>query len=504
MKNRIHSLMVILLLFIPLYSQGQNKPVRQPAVSGSFYPADKQDLEKQLSQYFNEEDDKKVDENIAAIIVPHAGYVFSGSVAASAYVKIDPEKNFKRVFIIGTSHHVMLNGASVYNQGDYFTPLGLVSVDTELANRLIEENRLISYNPDAHTKEHSIEVQLPFLQYRLKKPFQIVPIVIGAQTAETCSKLAEILRPWLNPENLFVISSDFSHYPNYSNAVKNDQATGLAVQSNSPSQFINTLLSNEKKNVDGLVTSCCGWSSVLTLLDITSTQPDIEAKHIKYMNSGDSPYGDKYRVVGYHSFIFTRSKNSVSINDFELTMEDKQFLLKIARESIETKLSHNPPPEINENELSENLIIHCGAFVTLHKEGQLRGCIGRFLSDEPLYKVVQHMARAAAFEDYRFEPVVEKEINKIDIEISVLTPLKRIYSIDDFRLGEQGIYIIKGNRSGTYLPQVAESTHWTKEEFLGHCARDKAGIGWEGWKNADLYTYEALVFDEKELLSGKK
>lgn len=487
--------------------QGQNRQdnrVRQPAVAGSFYPADAASLEAQLFTYFSGTRDTLLDEDLAAIIVPHAGYIFSGPVAAAAYSKLDPERSFKRIFVIGTSHHVFLDGASVCNMDEYRTPLGNIPVDTELAGLLIRENRLVVYVPEAHTKEHSIEVQLPFLQYRLKKPFMILPMVIGTQSASTCRKLAEILRPYFTPENLFVISSDFSHYPSYENAVRTDQATGLAVLSNSPAKFIETITGSNAKNTPGLATSCCGWSSVLTLLDITSVQNDIKISHIKYMNSGDSPYGDKNRVVGYHAFTFSRGQDPITAGGFVLSDEEKTLLLKIARESIESQLANRPMPDINESELPENLKLKCGAFVTLNKNDQLRGCIGRFLPDQPLYMVVREMAVAAAFRDVRFSPVEKYEMGKIDIEVSVLTPLKRIYSIDEFKLGEQGIYIIKGNRSGTFLPKVAESTGWNKEEFLGHCSRDKAGIGWEGWKDADLYTYEALVFDEKEMITGKK
>jgi len=485
-----------------VYGQaGQKKHVRQPAVAGSFYPGNMQDLSTQLNHLFSQVDDKTVDDNIAAIIVPHAGYVFSGEVAASAYAKINPNKSFSKVFVIGTSHRTILNGASIYNKGDYKTPLGIVEVDTELANRLIQENRIIKYVPTAHETEHSLEVQLPFLQHRLKKPFRIVPIIIGTRSAENCKKLAEILKPHFIPDNLFVISSDFSHYPSYNDAVKYDSETGSAVKSNSSSEFLKTIISTEKKNIPGLSTSCCGWSSVFTLLEITSAQKNIQVQHIKYLNSGDSPYGDKVNVVGYHSFIFTRAKENQAAKDFFLTPEDKKILLKIARKSIENTLENNSLSKIDENTLSENLKKKCGAFVTLNKNDHLRGCIGRFMPDEPLYKVVQKMAVAAAIHDTRFSPVVKDELKSIEIEISVITPLKQIYSIDEFKLGEHGIYIAKGNRNGTYLPKVAESTKWSKEEFLGHCARDKAGIGWNGWKEANLYTYEALVFDEKEQLS---
>lgn len=477
---------------------------RMPVAAGSFYPSDVQNLKSQLEFFLTNADDTSVEKDIAAVIVPHAGYIFSGPVAASAYAKIDPGKSFERIFIIGSSHHVLLNGASVYSLGDYQTPLGKVEVDTELAGRLIKQSKLIEFNPAAHEKEHSIEVQLPFLQYHLKKPFKIVPIVIGTQSDETCQELAEILAPYLTPENLFVISSDFSHYPSYANATKTDRATGIAIAANSPSRFIETILTNEEKKTPGLATSCCGWSSVLTLLYLTSARDDIQVKHVKYMNSGDSPYGDPDRVVGYHSFLFIRGKETGNTGEYALTANEKKVLLDIARESIELSLQKKTLPEINVSELSSSLKAQCGAFVTLNKNDQLRGCIGRFMPDQPLYLVVREMALAAAFRDTRFQPVKQSEMKDIDIEISVLTPLKKIQSINDFTLGKQGIYMVKGDRSGTFLPQVAEMTRWSKEEFLGHCAQDKAGIGWDGWKSADLYTYEALVFDEKQLLSEEK
>jgi len=142
---------------------------------------------------------------------------------------------------------------------------------------------------------------------------------------------------------------------------------------------------------------------------------------------------------------------------------------------------------------------NCGAFVTLKKHSDLRGCIGRFDASEPLYKVVRDMAIASSTQDYRFPPVVYNEIPELEFEISVLTPMRRVYSADEIELGRHGIYIRKGQNSGTFLPQVATETGWTKEEFLGHCAQDKAGIGWNGWKDAELYVYEAIVFGEKEL-----
>ncbi len=496
-----------LILILPFSCSGQvdrDKVLREPVVAGSFYPADAGTLRSELEKYFSGFESVETDPDIAALIAPHAGYVFSAPVAAAAYARLDPEHEYKRIFVIGTSHHVLLDGASVYCRGDYRTPLGTVPVDRELANRLISENRLFTFQEGAHRQEHSIEVQLPFLQYRLKKPFLLVPVVIGTQSAATCRKLAEILKPYFTPENLFVISSDFSHYPAYADAVINDRSTGLAIESNSPEKFMSTLSANETKHIPGLATSCCGWSSVLTLLDMTAKEKDIRVDHLSYMNSGDSPYGDKERVVGYHAFALTRVRPEHDEPSFTLRMEDKRILLTIAREAIEARLNGQSPPPVAEEGLSAELNQSCGAFVTLTINGSLRGCIGRFMSTDPLWEVVQQMAISSAFYDSRFSPVTRDEMKRIDIEISVLTPLKRIRSADEFRLGEQGIYMVKDGRSGTFLPQVAESTGWTKEEFLGHCARDKAGIGWDGWRDAELYTYEALVFDEKELKEQPK
>jgi AmmeMemoRadiSam system protein A len=176
-----------------------------------------------------------------------------------------------------------------------------------------------------------------------------------------------------------------------------------------------------------------------------------------------------------------------------LSPQEKQTLLKIARSSIEDSCRHQPAKPV---EVSENLKTPLGAFVTLHKNGRLRGCIGHFGEDIPLYKTVSQMARSAAFEDPRFPAVTSDEMKDIEIEVSVLTPLKRINDISEFKYGQQGIYMRKGYRSGTFLPQVAHEVNWTKEEFLGHCAQDKAGIGWYGWKDAELYTYEAILFEE--------
>ena len=213
----------------------------------------------------------------------------------------------------------------------------------------------------------------------------------------------------------------------------------------------------------------------------------------------ESGYGDKARVVGYNAIAVSLNPKDQVDGQFYLSHEDKSKLLEIARTTIEDYLSSNQIETLNSDSYSRTLKTNCGAFVTLNKNHQLRGCIGRFDATQPLYEVVQQMAVASATQDSRFLPVTKNELKELEIEISVLTPMKLIKSIDEIVLGKHGIYIKKGNRSGTFLPQVATETGWTLEEFLGHCSRDKAGLGWDGWKDAEIFIYEASVFGETEL-----
>ena len=494
-----HFIIVVLASFFSAKGSSQEAlQNRKPYAAGRFYTDKPSELKTQLQQMFSKAIVKKSGKTPLAIVVPHAGYVFSGEIAASAYNQINPDQKFERIFIIGSSHVMAFQGASVYCSGNYETPLGTVKVDTELAKQLVAENKILKDYPEPHLNEHSIEVQLPFLQYHLNTDFKIVPIIIGSATAETATKLSEIFKPYLNEKNLFVISSDFSHYPEYEDAKKADRTTAEAIQSNKASKLIAALENNEKKNIPGLATSLCGWSSVLTLLHMTEQMPDMSVDLIQYKNSGDSSYGGKDRVVGYYAISFNQGKVKDPTIGFSLSTQDKKYLLKLARETIEQYVRKGTTPEVDPKKLSATLNTPCGAFVTLNKNHILRGCIGRFEPNMALWTVVELMSVAAATQDYRFSKVEPKELNQIEIEISVLTPLKRIKSIDEFIMGKHGIYIKQGNSTGTFLPQVATSTGWSKEEFLGHCAQDKAGIGWNGWKNAELYTYEALVFGEGE------
>ena len=286
-----------------------------------------------------------------------------------------------------------------------------------------------------------------------------------------------------------------------------DKSTADAILTKNPEVFLSALSKNSSKSVTGLATSMCGWTSGLTLLYLSSSDPNLEFRKIYYCNSGDSNYGNKDEVVGYNAIVLFEKETGPAMgkndagnakDEVSFTSVETDRLFTIARTSITKMLEENKRTVIDPASVPENLKKKMGAFVTLKIDGNLRGCIGRFPSADPLYEVVNQMATASAFDDTRFDPLTKAEYKKIEIEISVLGPLKRINNISEIVPGKHGIYIKKDFRSGTMLPQVLTENKWTIEEFLGYTSRDKAGLGWTGWKDAELYIYEAVVLEENK------
>ena len=504
----IVSIVLAIILMMNSCNGQTREPVVRPATQANrFYEGNAQRLSQEVDSFLALHRGSADSRRVAALIVPHAGYYYSGNVAASAYMALNPKQPYKRIFLLGPSHHEWLDGASVNTEADYYaTPLGNVKVDRETGmaltttdgTDLTDSEKVFFYRPEAHDREHCLEVQLPFLQRRLGDVPPIVPIIISTNDFQKLSRMAETLKPYFTDENLFVISSDFSHYPTYEDAYEADGKTGKAIESGDVGQFIAAIEENARSGKRNLATSACGGFAIITLMLMLDSI--YEVKHLMYQNSGDIGDTDHSRVVGYHSFAILRNGTggngqTRTNTDFVLSDNDKKKLKEIALNSIKDSLD-GKSVSVSVSPMQEYPMLSkkCGAFVSLHKHGHLRGCIGHFGEDTPLYEIVAEMARAAAFEDPRFMPVSREELDAIDIEISVLTPMRRIQSLDEFELHRHGIYIRKGYRSGTFLPQVADEVNWTKEEFVGHCSQDKAGLGWNGWKDAELYVYEAIVF----------
>ena len=476
----------------------ETQKVRKPAVAGSFYPSSAKEIQSMLGAWLRPSDDRPAPQ---ALIVPHAGYVFSGEVAASAYSLVPRKHSYKRIFLLGPSHRVGFAGASVdtlYTQAE--TPLGRVPIDVSLGQELIRKgNGTFVCRSDAHDREHCLEVQLPFLQSLGEVP-PIVPIVIGTQRLSVLQEIAGILEPWFNKDNLFIISSDFSHYPSYEDAKASDLYLADTITSGGLEAFLKALSHIDKMGFVGQDTAACGSCAIAVLLAMMDAQgrERFEAEHLMYRNSGDSPYGEKDRVVGYNAIAVTRiGKDGADAPLFRFSAEEKKGMIATARAAIYSSLGL----DFDGDDTPVGILKEkgYGVFVTLHLDGRLRGCIGRFTSSSSLQATIREMARSAAFSDPRFPSLSKKEAPRVDIEVSVLSPLKRIHSIEEFKLGRDGIYMIKGPYHGTFLPQVAEETGWDTEEFLGHCAREKAGIGYYGWKDAELYTYQTEVVKESEL-----
>ena len=459
---------------------------RTCAVAGSFYSKNSSELSHKVKELLKNA--KTVaKEDVNAIIVPHAGYVFSAQTASIAYKTL--HKKYRNIFLIGSSHHASFDSASIYTQGNYKTPLGEISTNMEIVAALMK-NRLFTYEKDAHTKEHTLEVQLPFLQTLYKNDLSIVPIIIGTNNLQTIEELSKILKPYFDDkENLFVISTDLSHYPTNEDAQSVDKRTLNAISKNSTQKLLDTLVENENSSTSGLVTSACGWSSLLTLLHMTQNET-YTYELLEYTNSSDSKYGDEKRVGGYGAMRVYKDES-----DFFLTYKEKEDLLNIAKLSLYEATINQTRVQIDEKGITPKLKRHLGAFVTLYENGNLRGCIGQFEPDKPLYNVTRDMAIASAQNDTRFSKVTKDELKNIDIEISVLTPRKRIYSLDELILGKHGIYVKLGNKNGTYLPHVATQMKWNKEEFIRHCAVEKAKIDPSKLDEIELYIYEAMIID---------
>ena len=480
------------------YPESQN--LRKAAVAGSFYPASAKEIKSMTAAWLHPSDAGSRPAP-QAVIVPHAGYVFSGEVAASAFHRIPRGHAYERIFRIGPSHRVGFPGASVDTLYSFAeTPLGMVPIDVSLGKELIGKgNGAFTCRADAHDREHCLEVQLPLLQMLYGDVPLIVPVVIGTPRLSVLQEIADVLQPYFNEENLFVISSDFSHYPSYEDAKASDLYLAEAICSGGLETFLKALTHIDKMDYTGQDTAACGANAIAVLLSMMDGQGRgrFSVEHVMYRNSGDSEYGDKDRVVGYNSIVITRKEKPVDRPEdhlFHFSEEEKAAMITTARSAIFSSLGleydgdDSPVGTLKEKGY--------GVFVTLRLDGRLRGCIGRFTSSASLQATIREMAQSAAFSDPRFPSLTRKEAPGVEIEVSVLSPLKKISSIDEFKLGRDGIYMIKGGRHGTFLPQVAEETGWDTEEFLGHCARDKAGIGWDGWKDAELYTYQSEVVTE--------
>lgn len=463
--------------------------VRKPAVAGSFYPSPSDILKQKVNQFLEQAEIPEISGYIKAAIVPHAGYDYSGWVAAYVYQAIRQLES-PTIILIGPSHQYYLQGIAIDGNDEWETPLGRVAIDKELRDRLIKENSLFKINSAAHEKEHCLEVQLPFLQ-TIFSDFKILPILVNDLSENDSESIGQTLAEQIDENIIIIASSDMSHYPAYEQANYADGKVIKAILTGKIEQLNQTISDLEKENIEQADTFLCGQQAVGIVMRVAQK---IEANNIqllKYANSGDVEIGDKSQVVGYSSIVFASQRKGS-----ELSKQEQQELLRIAQESVENYVSTSTMPNFESSSFFLNK--KQGAFVTLRKNGQLRGCIGRFEPDIPLYQVVSQMAIAAATEDVRFQPVTSNELDKLDYEISVLSSLKKIDNWNEIEIGKHGVEIKQGLRNGVFLPQVALENNWNSEQFLSQLCLQKLGLESTCWQNpdAELYVFTAQVFGE--------
>jgi AmmeMemoRadiSam system protein B/AmmeMemoRadiSam system protein A len=483
--------------------------VRKPAVAGQFYPDDAEQLSTVIDAFLAQAEEVELEGQARpepiAIIVPHAGYIFSGQVAACAFKQIEGV-DYEAIVVVGTNHYASgFQQISVYAEGAFETPLGLVPVDTELAKALIAADERIVFDRLVHAYEHSIEMELPFLQ-KLCPGQAVVPVIVGEPSPENCQALSEALAQVLSDKKALIIaSSDLSHYPSYDDACRVDMATLAAIETLDPQQLTETLDEYMAEEIPELYTMCCGEGPIRVAMIVAKKLGANQAAVLKYANSGDSPFGDRDQVVGYGAVMFWKGKEPLT--SFVLSAppsppqgltslgsDEKEKLLVIARQTIAQLLETGTVPLF---EVSEpNLFQERGCFVTLKKHGELRGCIGNLVPVRPLYLTVQNVAISAAISDSRFPPVTKEELKDISVEISVLSPFELIEDVSEIEVGRHGLVIVKGQNQGVLLPQVATEQNWDLDEFLRQICL-KADLSEDAWQEgAQLYVFTAEVFEE--------
>lgn len=480
MRTAILTIVLIAALIYPSYAAD----VKKADLAGNWYPSSKTILETSLKNYIERAGRVSVDGDIFAIISPHAGYQFSGSVAAHAF-KAVAGRDVKTVIVVGFSHRNFFDGISIYDRGAFATPLGELPVDVSLAKEIESKNPRIFFNPDPFTGENSIEMMLPFIKLIFPKA-NIVPVIFGTQDINDAEIFADALVSSIGGKSgyLVVASTDLSHYHPYDEAVKIDKRTISSISRMKGADLYDEVGSERCQ--------MCGVMPVTAILLAAEKAGYGKIKILDAENSGDVT-GDNARVVGYVAAAIYKDKSEVSM----LNAAQKKRLLEIARGSITDFVKDGRRKDLKESDPALNRDL--GAFVTLHENGELRGCIGNMVGQGPLYKTVADMAIEAATGDPRFRKLSPSEIDKIDIEISVLSPLQKVKSSDEIKIPGHGVLVRKGFSSGVYLPQVATETGWNKEEFLTSLCGSKAGIDPQAWEDpsTEMYTFTADIFGEK-------
>jgi len=480
----------VFLLILVTACDAQNARVRPAAKAGTWYTKDAKKLRKEIEGYLAAAPKVRLGGPPVALISPHAGYQYSGRCAGAGYALLRG-RDVRRVMVLAPTHHVAFRGASIADVDFYETPLGKIPLDRKACDAILK-SPLVRSLAIVHKDEHSLELQLPFLQVVLKK-FELIPVVLGSLREDDYAKLTAVLRDHLDAHTLVVVSSDFTHYGRmfrYTPFVTNIRDNIDKLDKGAIGHILKLDAVGFRKYMAKTRATICGRVPIGVLLQMLS--PDCRGMLVKYYMSGDLE--KKYsHSVSYASVAF-------AVGPGEVSLAGRKVLLDVARKTLRATLAGEDLPGFDIKD--KELLVNRGVFVTYKNKGRLRGCIGHFYSKEPLWKLVQQIAVASAKQDRRFKdnPITAKEEPDIDIQVSILSPRTRIRDPLNFIVGVHGLYIRRGGKAGTYLPQVATELKCDNRTFIAHLCRFKIGLPADAWQYGDteVYIYSAQVFGDKK------
>lgn len=480
---------------------GTVKKVIDSPVAGSWYTSDGQALRLEIQGYLDEVDlssAPRVPGRVAGLISPHAGYRFSGKVEAHGYSLLK-DRRVRRVIVLGPSHHVGLDGFALTRASHWRTPLGEMPLDPEGAGKLAESD-LFDYRENAFTREHSIDIQVPFIQV-VAPDARILPVVVGQVGLDKAREAGKAIRALLDDETVVVASSDFTHYGDSFGYVpfREDVEEGLKKLTDQAAEaIVNMDAEAFSEHVESTGDTICGRAPIMTLLSAVPRQAT--AVPLKFDTSGRMT-GDWSHTVSYLSVALFMGENRGEFQGIEvLSGDEKRRLLDLARDTLKRHLAGRPlpDPEKEWKTIPDNLKKEFGVFVTLKNDGNLRGCIGSILPVEPLYQGVIRNAVNASTRDTRFVPMNAADEPHVDIEISVLTPPETVMGPEDILVGRDGIILEQGPHRAVFLPQVAPEQGWDLETTLTRLSM-KAGLSADAWRSGTRFkTFQAHVFHEED------
>ncbi|MFH1619809.1 MAG: AmmeMemoRadiSam system protein B [bacterium] len=472
---------------------------RKPAVADAFYTGDPVRLKKEVLSYIEKGVPDKAEGKVLGVLVPHAGYAYSGPVAGTGFAAVK-ELNFNTAVFLGAGHNCPSAGGALAAKGSFLTPLGKLEIDEKFTGSLLKKSAVFEDLSEAHAKEHSIEVQLPFLQALKGDSVKIVPVLFNTGELPVLREAGRVLGGEMKGKDaILFISSDLSHFPPSAVARPADTAALLALKMAmrlgdvSYFELASKILS--AKGGRELSCVCCGQAAITAGAAACMELGANDFQILCYTNSGDIS-GENSRVVGYGAGLFIKADGKPETS-LPVTSGMKKELLALARKSIAGYLKNGK--ELRLPLSGEPVFNLPGAvFVTLTEKGKLRGCIGTMEPQGTLLDAVASFAASSAFCDSRFSPLDASELDSVKIEISILSPLVKAAGHEEVEPGKHGVYIKRGGRSGTYLPQVWEHFR-TKEEFLCSLCLEKTGLEADAWKkpSTGIFVYTVDAFKEE-------